>query len=134
VVELLMDTSKLLSCAVEAMGHAHAPYSNYQVGAAVVTESGEVFAGCNVENASYGLTNCAERTAIFSAIAAGHKRIRGMAIVAAKPPIPYPCGACRQVMAEFCDPDCPVLIAPANDLGAAERTTLGSLLPNSFGS
>ena len=127
-----MDAKGLLKRAVETMGNAHAPYSNYSVGAAVLTESGEVFVGCNVENASYGLTNCAERTAVFSAIAAGHKRFTAVAIVAAQAPTPYPCGACRQVMAEFMAPDCAVYVAPASDLGAVRETSVGALLPHSF--
>lgn len=127
-----MDSNGLLKRAVETMGNAHAPYSKYQVGAAVLTESGEVFGGCNVENASYGLTNCAERTAIFSAVAAGHKKFTAVAIVAAKAPTPYPCGACRQVMAEFMADGCPVYIASASDLDSFEETSVGALLPHSF--
>src|SRR5258706_15342089 len=95
---------RLLAAAREAMANAYAPYSKFQVGAALITEDGAVFTGCNVENASYGLTNCAERTAIFTAVsaAAGKKlRIRALAVVNSGNIACSPCGACRQVLAEF---------------------------------
>jgi cytidine deaminase len=98
----------------------------------VLAGDGTIFTGCNVENASYGLTNCAERTAVFSAVAAGHRKFTAVAIVAASAPAPYPCGACRQVLAEFCQPDCPVFIAAAGELNAFERSAVGALLPKSF--
>jgi cytidine deaminase len=121
----------LLETARDAAQQAHAPYSNFHVGAALRCSSGRIFKGCNVENASYGLTNCAERTAVFSAIAAGEKKFAAMAIVA-DGAIPYPCGACRQVLSEFCPPDFPVLIAPANNLEAYKATTMQELLPLPF--
>lgn len=127
-----VDSKRLLQAAADARKAAHAPYSNYHVGAALLTTTGRIFTGCNVENASYGLTNCAERTAIFSAVAAGEKQFAAIAIVAGGPPAPYPCGACRQVIAEFCEPNLPVFIAPADDLDAYDQTTLGALLPHTF--
>jgi cytidine deaminase len=124
--------AELVQAAAHAAEAAHAPYSHYQVGAALLTEDGQLFTGCNVENASYGLTNCAERTAVFTAVAAGHKRFRAVAIVARGESIPYPCGACRQVLAEFCPPECPVHVARQEDLDTIETSTLAELLPKSF--
>ena len=127
-----LDHHTLLAAAAEAATHAHAPYSRYRVGAALLTASGDLFRGCNVENASYGLTVCAERTAVFSAVAEGHRRFQALAVVAAGEQIPYPCGACRQVLSEFCDEDTPIWVARAEFLDAPEVLTLGELLPKSF--
>jgi cytidine deaminase len=126
-----MDPSELIQAARQAMAHAHAPYSGYRVGAALLCEDGTIITGCNVENASYGLTNCAERTAVFSAVAAGTATFAAIAIAASGEPTPFPCGACRQVLAEFCPPGFPVYIATS---AGYETTTLGELLPRSFGS
>jgi len=126
-----MNPAELLQRAAEVRKNAHAPYSSYLVGAALLTADGKVFTGCNVENASYGLTNCAERTAMFTAVAAGARDVMAVAIVA-HDPVPYPCGACRQVLAEFCGPDTPVYIASAEALQKYEETTLGTLLPKAF--
>lgn len=123
---------ELLSLAVETAKNAYAPYSKFHVGSALETEDGAVFSGCNVENASYGLTICGERNAIFQMIAAGQKQIRQIAIVADGDVVPYPCGACRQVINEFADPDCPVYVAPAQHIDRYETMTLGELLPKSF--
>ena len=97
------ESRKLLRAAKAAMRRAYAPYSKFRVGAAVLTERGGIFAGCNVENASYGLTNCAERTAIFSAVASEGKsmRVRAVAVTNAAGVACSPCGACRQVIFEF---------------------------------
>lgn len=122
----------LLRRAVEASKNAYAPYSKFHVGAALEAEDGTVFTGCNVENASYGLTICAERNAIFAAVAAGHRKIVQIAIVAQAEQVPYPCGACRQVIAEFADPDCLVYIAPAAKIDSFEAIRLGELLPKTF--
>ena len=119
----------LIDVAREALEKAHAPYSGYRVGAALLCSDGRVFRGCNVENASYGLTNCAERTALFSAIAAGEKTFSAIAIAASGEPVPFPCGACRQVLAEFCPPDFPVHVAKGDGY---ETIPLGELLPHSF--
>ncbi|MDP6490870.1 MAG: cytidine deaminase [Kiritimatiellia bacterium] len=127
-----MKPTELLAAAAAARKHAHAPYSNYQVGAALLTEDEGVITGCNVENASYGLTICAERVAIGAAIAAGKRRFKAIAIVADGGPPPFPCGACRQVLAEFCRPDTPVYIAGSGYTGDYESTTLGALLPHAF--
>ena len=116
--------------------HAHAPYSKFQVGAAVLDERGRVHVGCNVENASYGLTVCAERNAVAAAVAAGARRIRAVAVVAQ--PAVTPCGACRQVLAELADAGTPVVLAGPtgpNTKGVRKQLgelTLGELLPHAF--
>ncbi len=94
-----MEDEELIALAAEARGKAYAPYSSYAVGAAILTASGEVFSGCNVENASYGLSMCAERTAAFKAVSAGHREFTAIAVVTQNGVAP--CGACRQVLAEF---------------------------------
>jgi cytidine deaminase len=127
-----LEPTGLLREAAKAAAFAHAPYSGYHVGAALLAEDGTVFTGCNVENASYGLTNCAERTAIFSAVAAGHTSFSALAVVVTGEKIFYPCGACRQVLVEFCPPAMPVLVATTGNIEAFEETTVGELLPKSF--
>ena len=124
-----MNPSDLIDTACDALKKAHAPYSGYKVGAALLCADGTVFKGCNVENASYGLTNCAERTVLFSAIAAGQTDFAAIAVAAASEPAPFPCGACRQVLAEFCGPDFPIYIKNSDGY---ESTTLGKLLPHCF--
>lgn len=96
-----MDWKKLVTAAKKVRLHAHAPYSKFKVGAAVLGDSGKRYIGCNVENASFGLTNCAERNAIAAAVANGEKKIRAVAIVADTNDLTPPCGACRQVIYEF---------------------------------
>jgi cytidine deaminase len=120
----------LIDAARAVRQRAHAPYSKFTVGAAVLDERGRVHIGCNVENASYGLTVCAERNAIAAAVAAGARRIRAVAVATgARPPAP-PCGACRQVIAELGAADTELLLAGPS--GAGELTTLGALLPRVF--
>ena len=121
----------LLKKAAAASKKAYAPYSKFHVGAALLTDTGEIFTGCNVENASYGLTNCAERAAVFAAVAAGQKKFKAIAIVAPKA-LPYPCGACRQVLSEFGGRNLIVLVAQSSKLEQFEELTLGQLLPKSF--
>lgn len=121
----------LLEAAIAARRHAYAPYSRYQVGAAVRCPDGQVFSGCNVENASYGLTVCAERNAIFAAVAAGQRHIDLVVVVTAASPPGTPCGACRQVLQEFASsPDMPVIVA--NEQGETRRFSLAELLPSPF--
>ena len=96
-----MTEEKLVALAKEAMKNAYAPYSKFQVGAALLAKDGRVFTGCNVENASYGATNCAERTAIFKAVSEGCREFDAIAIVASSGDFASPCGICRQVLAEF---------------------------------
>lgn len=110
---------------------AYAPYSKYRVGAALLTKDGKIFQGCNVENASYGLTICAERVALGAAVAAGHCDFRGIAIVAGDQP-PMPCGACLQVLAEFCGPNFVVLSAAAKTGARPRQMRLQDLLPRRF--
>ncbi|NQU38988.1 MAG: cytidine deaminase [Lentisphaerae bacterium] len=127
-----MSPAELLAAADLARLCAHAPYSNYQVGAAVLTADGSVITGCNVENASYGLTMCAERVAIGSAVALGQPLISAIAIVAGEGPPPFPCGACRQVLSEFAASELPIYVANSSALDRYETTTLGALLPHAF--
>ena len=129
---LKVDPMALLKAAAAAAEKAHAPYSKFHVGAAALAADGTIFLGCNVENASFGLTNCAERTALFTAIAAGRKEFVAMAVVAGGEQIPYPCGACRQVMAEFCKAGMPVFVASIGSLEKFQQMTLGELLPKTF--
>ena len=124
--------TRLLDAAERALRNAHAPYSHYRVGAAVLADGGKIFAGCNVENASYGLTMCAERVAVGGAVAAGNKNIRAIAVVSDGPEVPWPCGACRQVLVEFAKDDTPVLVAIRGHQRAAELATLSELLPHAF--
>jgi cytidine deaminase len=125
-------STALLDLARAARELAYAPYSHFHVGAALQTRDGRPFPGCNVENAAYGLCNCAERTALFSAIAAGYKPgdFSAMAVVADTPEPVTPCGACRQVLAELCGPSMPVLLG--NMAGATRLTTVEALLPDGF--
>jgi cytidine deaminase len=123
------DYSALVAQAVAASSRAHAPYSRFHVGAAVLTASGDTFAGCNVENASYGLTICAERSAVCAAVAAGRKQIVAVAVVTKGGH--SPCGACRQVLSEF-GPTMDVIMADADDPTRVTTTTLDKLLPSSF--
>lgn len=122
----------LLALARSARAMAYAPYSRFLVGAVVQTRDGRQFSGCNVENASYGLCLCAERTALFSAVAAGCRPgdFAALAVIADTPDPVSPCGACRQVMAELCDADMPVLLA--NLGGVTQQTSVAALLPGSF--
>lgn len=124
---------KLVKLAREARENAYAPYSKFKVGAAVLVElDGEekIFPGTNVENISFGLTNCAERTAIFTAISNGAKEIKALALVTNSQDFVSPCGACRQVLDEFADKNCPVILSDLD--GLVKTYSLGELLPHSF--
>lgn len=127
-----MTIQTLINEAIEARKQAHAPYSTFQVGAAVLTKNGNIYRGCNIENASYGLTNCAERTALFTAVANGEKNVKAIAIVGDTEGPISPCGACRQVMAEFCDEQTKIILA--NLKGDVHETTIEKLLPGFFSS
>ena len=130
-----MTREALCAAAIEAMGKAYAPYSGYKVGAALLTTDGKVYTGCNIENASYTPTVCAERTAIFKAVSEGDRDFAMIAICGGKDGVITgsfpPCGVCRQVMAEFCSKDMPVLMVSGVDSHTA--VTLGDLLPYAFG-
>lgn len=124
-----MTDQELLERAAGARLRAYAPYSRFQVGAALLTAGGRVVEGCNVENASYGLTNCAERTAVYRAVAEGEREFAAIAVVADTPGPASPCGACRQVLAEF-NPQMKVILA--NLRGEVRVTTVAELLPGAF--
>ncbi len=119
----------LIAAARTAREHAHAPYSNFRVGAAVRAKSGRIFTGCNVENATFGLTLCAERVAMFKAISEGERGFDAVAVVADTETLTPPCGACRQILWEFCG-DAEVVLANLN--GKVERYRLSALLPKPF--
>jgi cytidine deaminase len=128
------DLERLLTAALDTRLRAYAPYSRYRVGAAVLTRGGLVYAGCNVENATYGATLCAERSAIAAMVAAGDQRPIACAVVTSGPKLSAPCGICRQVLAEFAL-DMKVILITADARGhiAARRTTrLSKLLPSAF--
>jgi cytidine deaminase len=128
VSELSAPERALVDAARAAAERAYCRYSGYAVGAAVESESGLIFSGCNVENASYGATMCAERSAIFALVAAGERRIERVCVFAPSEPMAMPCGLCRQVMAEFCR-DAPVLVAGPR--GVVVRS-FAALLPEAF--
>ncbi len=106
-----MDYKELIIEALGAREKAYAPYSEFKVGAAVLMENGKIFPGCNIENASYGATNCAERTAIFKAVSEGSKKIKAIAIIGDLTNYTYPCGICRQVIAEFANGNTSIILA-----------------------
>ena len=124
-----LETQKLMDCAIKARENAYSPYSHFAVGAALLCEDGTLFEGCNIENASYGLTNCAERTAIFKAVSEGHVTFKALAVVADTEGPCAPCGACRQVISEF---EIPQIIL-ANLKGNYRVLDLDELLPFRFG-
>ena len=131
-----MTPENLMDMAKTAMGRAYAPYSGYKVGAALLCADGTVYQGCNIENAAYGPTNCAERTAFFKAVYDGHREFVSIAVCGGKDGVISdffpPCGVCRQVMREFCNGDFTIyMIGPDNSF---EAVTLDQLLPHSFGS
>lgn len=123
-----LEIQKLMDCAIKARENAYSPYSHFAVGAALLCEDGTLYEGCNIENASYGLTNCAERTAIFKAVSEGHIKFKALAVVADTEGPCAPCGACRQVMAEFKIP----LIIMGNLMGNIKIVSIEELLPFSF--
>ena len=125
------ELERMLEMAYEAMERAYVPYSNFRVGACLKASSGKYYCGCNIENAAYTPTNCAERTAVFHAVYEGEREFDAIAVACSGENPAFPCGVCRQVLSEFCAPDMPVLCGNA----ARERyqTTLGQLLPHSFG-
>ncbi|MGL5245114.1 MAG: cytidine deaminase [Sarcina sp.] len=123
--------NKLIKSAIEAREKAYCPYSNFKVGAAVLFEDGKIYKGCNIENASYGATNCAERTAIFNGVSEGNKVIKEMALVGDVNGYTYPCGICRQVIAEFAENGDIKIYIVKNENDYIE-TTLDEILPGSF--
>ena len=131
------DVTKIIASALQAREKAYAPYSKFHVGACLETKSGKLFTGCNIENASYGATNCAERTAFFKAVSEGIRDFSAIAIVGSPEgdeltQFAYPCGVCRQVMAEFCEPeDVRIIVAKSEE--DYRVMTLAELLPEGFG-
>lgn len=125
-----MDIAQLIDEAKEARKQAYVPYSKFAVGAALLTENGNVYRGCNIENAAYSMANCAERTAFFKAISEGEKNFKLLAVVADTDRPCSPCGACRQVISEFCPPDMKVVLT--NLKGDLLETTVKELLPGAF--
>ena len=124
-----MTDKELIALAFEAKGKAYSPYSGFSVGAALLCADGSVFYGCNIENAAYSPSVCAERTAIFSAVANGKRGFTAIAVVGDKNPCP-PCGVCRQVMSEFCGIEFKIIVAKSENEYIVK--TLGELLPMSF--
>jgi cytidine deaminase len=127
----MTEYDALIAAAKQARENAHAPYSNFRVGAALRAKSGRVFSGCNVENATLGLTCCAERTAIFKAVSEGERGFEAIAVVADTDTLTPPCGACRQIIWEFCG-DVPVIMA--NLKGKVLQEKMSILLPRAFDS
>lgn len=126
-----MKYDVLIEKAIEAREAAYTPYSHFKVGAAVLTEDGSIYSGCNVENASFGATNCAERTAIFKAVSEGHRVIKAIAVIGDTKTYTYPCGICRQVMLEFAEnKDIPVIIIKNKKEFITK--TLDEIIPGSF--
>ncbi|WP_394233262.1 cytidine deaminase [Niallia oryzisoli] len=125
-IQLLIDQAK------EARTKAYTPYSKFKVGAALMTKNKQVFTGCNIENASYGLTNCAERTAIFKAVSEGETEIEALVVIGDTEGPIAPCGACRQVISEFCNDSTKIILT--NLKGDQVETTITQLLPGSFSS
>ena len=133
---IIMDNKELIRLALEARKAAYVPYSGFKVGAALLTKEGKVYKGCNIENAGYTPTNCAERTAFFKAVSEGEREFAAIAIVGGKGDLPdnyaYPCGVCRQVLQEFCDPETFQIILAKSETDY-RIYKLKELLPLGFG-
>ena len=127
---MTMDMNTLIEQSKIAREKAYVPYSKFPVGAALLGEDGKVYHGCNIENAGYSMANCAERTAFFKAISEGITKFKAIAVVADTDGPCAPCGACRQVMSEFCKPNMPVYLT--NLKGDIQETTVGELIPFAF--
>jgi len=129
-----MDNKKLVSLASDAMRHSYSPYSHFCVGAALLTDDGEIYTGANLENAAYTPTVCAERVAFFKAVFDGKRSFKAIAVVGGKDGViesfTYPCGVCRQVMREFCGGDCKIIVSDGKEI---REHTLDEILPYSFG-
>lgn len=134
--DIKVPITELIKKALKARKFSYVPYSGYTVGAALLTEEGKIYTGCNIENAAYGPTNCGERTAFFKAISEGERNFKAIAICGGKKDkmpesYAYPCGVCRQVMKEFCKEDFQIIVAKS--LEEYEVYTLAELLPHGFG-
>ena len=126
----MINRENLIKAAMEAKEHAYVPYSKFRVGAALLTKEGKIYQGCNIENAGYTPTNCAERTAFFKAVYEGERNFEAIAVNGDADDYLYPCGVCRQVMAEFCTPDFKVFVSKKN--GEYLEFTLAEILPGAF--
>lgn len=126
----MINYDLLVEKAYEGRKQAYTPYSNFKVGAAVLAEDGKIYTGCNIENASYGATNCAERTAIFKAISEGNRKIKAIAIVGVEDGYTYPCGICRQVIVEFADEDIKIVLGKSPTEYVVK--TMDEILPGAF--
>ncbi|CAF1798543.1 cytidine deaminase [Bacillus subtilis] len=127
-----MNRQELITEALKARDMAYAPYSKFQVGAALLTKDGKVYRGCNIENAAYSMCNCAERTALFKAVSEGETEFQMLAVAADTPGPVSPCGACRQVISELCTKD--VIVVLINLQGQIKEMTVEELLPGAFSS
>ena len=121
---------RLIALALSARQSAYVPYSNYRVGAALLANTGKIYTGCNIENASYGLSNCAERTALFKAVSEGERQFAALVVAVDGKKAASPCGACRQVLREFIDESTEIILV--NEEGEGQSTDIGNLLPNAF--
>ncbi len=126
----MKDYQFLINSAMDARTKAYAPYSKFRVGAALLGKNGQIFTGCNIENASFSATNCGERTAFYNAIVSGITEFEAIAIVSDSTDYIAPCGVCRQVMVEFCQPDFQILMCKAD--GSYNQLSLSDLMPMSF--
>lgn len=126
-----IDHKNLMKIALEYRERAYVPYSKFKVGAAVLFESGKIYGGCNVENASFGATNCAERTAIFSGVANGNRKLKELALIGDVKAFTYPCGICRQVITEFAESGDMKIYIIKNENEVLE-TTLDEVMPGTF--
>ena len=126
----MINRDDLIKAAMEAKEHAYVPYSKFRVGAALLTKEGKIYQGCNIENAGYTPTNCAERTAFFKAVYEGERNFEAIAVNGDADDYLYPCGVCRQVMAEFCTPDFKVFVSKKN--GEYVEFTLAEIFPGAF--
>ncbi|WP_125152913.1 cytidine deaminase [Clostridium rectalis] len=125
-----MDYKELILKALQARENAYVPYSNFKVGAAILADNNKIFTGCNIENASFGATNCAERTAIFKAISEGERKLKAIAVVGSFKEFTFPCGICRQVISEFCTEDIKIIIAKNENEYIVK--TFEEILPGAF--
>lgn len=127
----MISYNRLAAAAANAKKYSYAPYSGFHVGAALLGKSGKIWSGCNIENAAFSPTNCAERTAVFKAVSEGEREFQALAVISDSQDYITPCGVCRQVLAEFCSGDFQLVLCKAD--GTYRITTLAEILPDSFG-
>jgi len=127
---ILNNIKEVIEQAQRVQQHSHSPYSQFKVGAAILSQSGQIFSGCNVESAAYPLSQCAEASAIGNMVSHGDKQINAVVVASPNDEFCFPCGGCRQKIAEFAGDDTPVIMVTQS--GATHETTVGALLPNAF--